>query len=116
MATRTLNMLDWEAYLNRVSKELGACLAEVEVAGLDVGDQIEAEWVTLTGVSYDPKDDLVSVDLLGRDDKNVGHLVHKPVELVVDEEVDGLAGLVVAGGDGQRTILRLKRPLALPAA
>ena len=52
MATRTLNKLDWEAYLNRVSKELGACLAEVEVAGLGIGDQVEAEWVTLTGASY----------------------------------------------------------------
>ncbi len=116
MATRTIEKSDWEAYLNRISKELGACLAEVEVAGLDIGDQIEAEWVTLTGVSYDPKDDLVSVDLLSQDDKNIGHLVHKPVELVVDEEIDGLAGLVLADGDGQRTILRLKRPLALPAA
>lgn len=116
MATRTIEKSDWEAYLNRISKELGACLAEVEVAGLDIGDQIEAEGVTLTGVSYDPKDDLVLVGLLSRDDKNVEHLVHKPVELVVDEAADGLSGLVVAGGDGQRTILRLKKPLALPSA
>ncbi len=114
MATRTLNKLDWEAYLNRVSKELGACLAEVEVAGLGIGDQVEAEWVTLTGASYDPKDDLVVMDLLSRDDKNVEHLVHRPVELVVNEEAGGLAGLVVADADGQRTILRLKKPLALP--
>ena len=116
MATRTIEKSDWEAYLNHVSKELGACLAEVEVAGLDIGDQIEADWVTLAGVSYDPKGDLVAMDLLSRDDKNVGHLVHNPVELVVDEEAGGLAGLVVADGDGQRTILRLKKSLALPPA
>jgi len=116
MAIRTIEKSDWETYLNRVSKELGACLAEVEVAGLDIGDQIEAEGVTLTSVSYDPKDDLVVVDLVSRDDKNVEHLVYKPVELVADEEADGLASLVVADSDGQRTILRLKKPLALPAA
>ena len=116
MATRTIEKSAWEAYLNRVSKELGACLAEVEVAGLDIGDQIEAEWITLTGVSYDPKDDVVAVDLLSRDDKNVEHLVNRPVELVADETVEGLVSLVVANADGQRTILRLKKPLALPPA
>ncbi len=116
MATRTIEKTDWAAYLNRVSKELGACLAEVEVAGLDIGDQIEAEWVTLAGMSYDPKDDVVAVDLVSQDDKPVERLVNKPVELVADETVEGLASLVVADADGERTILRLKKPLALPPA
>ncbi len=116
MAIRTVEKRDWETYLNRISKKLGACLAEVEVAGLDIGDQIEAEWATLAGISYDPKDDVVAMELVSQDDKHVGRLVNKPVELVVDEAAEGLASLVVADTDGERTILKLKKPLALPPA
>ena len=86
------------------------------MVGLDIGDPIEAEWVTLAGVSYDPKDDVVAVDLVSQDDKNVERLVAKPVELVADETAEGLASLVVADADGERTILRLRKPLALPPA
>lgn len=116
MATRSIEKTAWEDYLNHVTRELGACLAEVEVAGLEIGDQVEADWVRLTGLSYDPKDDLVIVDLLSKDDKDFEHMVRKPTELVVDEEADGLTSLVVTGADGIRTILKLRKPLALPPA
>ena len=114
MATHVIEKSNWEDYLNRVSKTLSASLVEVEVAGLDIGDQIEAEWVILSGLSYDPKDDLVTVDLLSKDDQNVEHLVHTPTELVVDEETAGLTSLVVSDSEEHRTILKLKKPLALP--
>lgn len=44
--------------------------AEIEVALLDIGDQIEAEWVPLLGITYDPKDDPVVVLLDGLDHLN----------------------------------------------
>lgn len=115
MTTRVIEKAEWEEYLNRVSKELGACLAEVEVAGADIGDQIEAEGVVLAGISYDPRSDVVAVDLVSKDDRNVEHLVHTPTELLVDEEVTGLTSLVVADSEGHRTVLKLKKPLTLPA-
>ena len=115
MATRVIEKPDWENYLNRVSKELGTRLVEVEVTGRDIGDQVEAEGVVLAGLSYDPKDDVVAVDLVSKDDRNVEHLVHKPVELVVDEEITGLNSLVVTDSDDHRTVLKLKEPLPLPA-
>ena len=37
--------------------------AEIEVASLDLGDQIEAEWLPLLGITYDDKDDVLEIAL-----------------------------------------------------
>src|ERR1700680_4553290 len=84
--------------------------AEIEVASLDLGDQIEAEWVPLIGLVYDPKDDIVEVAVEGLD-----HLIHKPRELYVEEEGGELSSLEVIDEDGTRSIIKLKDMLMLPA-
>lgn len=114
MKTKTLDKSEWKEYLDRFSKALGACLSELEVVGLDLGDQIEAEWIVVSGISYDPKDDVVAVDMVSKDDENVEHLIYKPVELVIQEDVDGVASLTVVDADGHKQIVRLKKPLLLP--
>lgn len=110
MSTRTLDRSQWEAYFDRVSKALGAKLTEVEVAALDVGDQVEGEWVPLLGIAYDPKDDLVEVALEGLD-----HLVRHPQAVHVEEDpAEILRSVEIVDGEGRQHILRLKSPLALP--
>lgn len=116
MDTKTLDKADWQTYFDRFSKALGACLTEIEVAGLDIGDQIEAEGVILAGLSYDPKDDVVAVNMLSKGDENVEHLIYHPVELVIQEKVDGVASLTVVDADGHKQIVRLQKPLLLPPA
>jgi hypothetical protein len=58
--------------------------AEVEVATLDLGDQIVAEWLPVLGITYDTKDDLVDVSLGGENQLN--HLIRHPsqIEIVGD--------------------------------
>ena len=107
---RTLDKTQWETYLDNVAKHLDAEQVEIEVAGLDLGDQIETEWVPLIGISYDPKDDEVSVAVVGAE-----HLVPKPAEIVVEDNVDGLHWIDIKDGDGHQHIVRLKKPLALSA-
>ncbi len=111
MATRKLEKTDWKPYFDQVSKALGAKLAEVEVASLDIGDQVEGEWIPFLGIAYDPKDDLVEVTLEGLD-----HMVRRPQAVYVEEAPgEGLRSLEIEDGDGRKHILRLKTPLALPA-
>ncbi len=116
MSAKSLDKSAWEEYFNRFSKALGACLTEVEVAGLDIGDQIEAEWIVLSGISYDPKDDIVAVDMVSKDDENFEHLIHKPVEVVIQEDTEGVKSITVVDADNHKQIIHLKKPLALPAA
>jgi hypothetical protein len=63
MTTRKLNKKQWRTFFDHVSTMLEGKQAEIEVASLRLGDQIEAEWLPLLGITYDPEDDLVEVAL-----------------------------------------------------
>jgi len=84
-------------------------VAEVEVASIDLGDQIQAEWVPLLGVAYDPRDNALEVALDGLD-----HMIHKPREIYVDDGAAGLTSLEIVDADGVRQIIKLKDQLKLP--
>ena len=110
MATRQIEQEHWGRYFDNLSTVLGTELAEIEVAGLDLGDQVEAEWLQLIGISYDRKDDVLSFQLEG-----VEHLIQGPREVYVEEDDDGLHSIEVVDGDGHRHIVRLRAALALPS-
>ena len=58
MATfRSVPKAEWREFFDRFSKGLLGKWAEIEVAGLDLGAQVEADWLPLIGIVYDPKDD-----------------------------------------------------------
>jgi hypothetical protein len=78
-----LDKKQWRAFFDGVTSMLEGKRAEIEVASLRLGDQIEAEWLPLLGISHDPKDDVVEVALEGLD-----HLIPKPREIYIDD--DGL--------------------------
>lgn len=102
---------EWRAYFDRMSKELLGKRAEIEVASLDLGDQIVAEWIPLLGITYEPKDDLLDVAL----DRS-SHLIRHPKEIAVEETPAGLASVAVIDGEGARQVVRLREPLMLPPA
>jgi hypothetical protein len=110
MSAHRVDRDHWKAFFDTLTKTLVGKRAEVEVAALDLGDQIEAEWAPLIGISYDPKDDLIEVAL-----ETVDHLIRAPREVYVDYNVGGLIGLEVIDAGDVRQIVKLKDPLALPA-
>jgi hypothetical protein len=102
---------EWRPFFDRMSKGLLGKWAEIEVASLDLGDQIVAEWVPMLGITYDSRDDLLDVAL----DRG-NHLIRHPREILVEEAQAGLASVAVIDQDGARQIVRLKAPLMLPPA
>ena len=110
MTIRKLEKREWRPYLDRVSKGLVGKRAEIEVASLALGDQILAEWLTLFGITYDPKDDIVEIALDG-----VDHLITKPQEVYVDEGPLGVSSVEIIDAAGVRQIIKLRDPLMLPA-
>ena len=100
----------WQPYFDAVSKILLGKRVEIEVAALNLGDQIEAEWLPLLGITYDPKDDLIEVALEG-----VDHLIPRPREVWVETEGLDLSSIEVIDSNGVRQIVMLRDPLMLPA-
>jgi hypothetical protein len=98
----------WANYFASVSKALGARQVEIEVAGLDLGDQIEAEWVPLEGLSYDRRDDALEVATPA-----LTHRIAHPGKIAVEEGVEGLTAVEVVDGSGAIHVIRLKAPLRI---
>ena len=109
MSVRQLERDRWEEYFDRVSRLLRGMRVEVEVQGLDLGDQVEAEWLPLHGLVYDPRDDRIEVAM-----ENVDHLIPHPEAVYVDEHGAELHSLEIVDRGGHRQIVRLRAPLALP--
>jgi hypothetical protein len=111
MALVKLDKSRWHAFFDQVSKSLVGKRAEIEVASLDLGDQVEARWLPMLGVVYEPRTDLIEIAL-----ENVDHLIHTPREVFVDAEPAGLSSFEVVDGEGRQHIVRLRDPLMLPAS
>lgn len=109
MAIRKLPKEEWKPYFERVSRLVIGKRAEIEVASLALGDQIEAEWLPLLGITYDPKDDSIEIALEGLD-----HLIDRPRDVHVDEEALGLSRLQIVTADGDQHLVQLREPLMLP--
>lgn len=109
MTARKLEKLEWAAYFDALSKELKSAQAEVEIASLKLGDQVQANWLPLFGLVYDRKDDLIEVALDGID-----HLINKPRDVYVDEGEGLLASIEIIDDDDNRQIIKLRQPIALP--
>jgi uncharacterized protein DUF5335 len=105
-----LEKSQWRGYFDRVSKALVSKRAEIEVASLKLGDRIEAEWLPLLGISYDPKNDVIDIALEG-----LTHLIHEPREVYIEQDGLELSALEVVDAEGSRQIVVLKDPLMLPA-
>jgi hypothetical protein len=106
----TVPQAEWRDFFDRMSKALTGKWAEIEVASLDLGDQIAAEWVPMLGITYDSKDDLLDVALDRYD-----HLIRHPKQIVVNEEQGGVASVAVVDADGTTQVVRMKQPLMLAA-
>jgi hypothetical protein len=111
MAARTIPQTEWRAFFDGLADVLIGKRAEVEVASLDLGDQLVTEWVPLLGLTYDARDDVLDVALSGLD-----HLIRGPREIYVQEGPKGVETVAVVAADGVKQILHLKDPLMLPAA
>jgi hypothetical protein len=110
MTARKLDKQQWSKFLNGVTRMLEGKRAEVKVASLRLGDQVEAEWLPLLGIAYDSKDDIVEVALEGLD-----HLIPRPREIYVDDDPLGPWTFEIVNADDVREIIRFRAPFALPA-
>ncbi len=98
-------------FFDRLSHVLNGKWADVEVASLDVGDQLIAEWAPIYGITYDSTDDSLDVAF-----DRFDHLIRHPTDIVVEDGPDGIHSVAVVDREGARQVVRLKQPLPVPPA
>ena len=109
MIGRILPKSEWKAYFDHLSKHLIGERAEVEIAGLKSGDHIEARWVPLIGITYEPKGDVLEIAL-----ERLDHLIHQPRNIVVTDSPEGLESMEVVDSEGLKQVVKLMKPLRYP--
>lgn len=102
---------EWKTFFDHFADALLGKWVEIEVASLDLGDQIIAERIPLFGITYDTRNDLLDVGL-----DRMNHLIRHPREILVEQGQAGLTSVAVIDGDGARQVIRLKEPLMLTGA
>lgn len=100
----------WESYFDNLSKNLPAMEVQLEVVDKEVGDQVEVEYSPLTGLSYDPKDDVFEIQFRETHD----HLIYHPQEIYINQEDGKITSIEIVDKEGTKYILRLKPALPLP--
>jgi uncharacterized protein DUF5335 len=61
MAIQKVETSEWRPFLDGLSRVLSGKPADIEIASLRLGDQIQAERLPLLGLAYDPKSDIIEV-------------------------------------------------------
>jgi hypothetical protein len=104
----------WANFFETITEALQGKRIEIEVAGLDLGDQIAAEHIVLNGVTYDRKDDTLYV--YATDSENdLDHAIVHPREIVVSSRTGILDRIVVKDADNHLHVITLREALELPA-
>lgn len=100
---------NWRAFFDVFTNVVKGRRVEIEVAGLAFGDQIEVEWLTLNGLTYDSKEDAFYVYV-----EDLDHAIPHPREILVRTGPHGIEDVVAIDHDQNEHLVRLREPLLLP--
>lgn len=107
--TRRLSTDDMKEYFERFTKHFltyeTTDVADVEVVGTNIGDQVAATGAHLVGITYDPHRQSLEIEL------DAGDLrTYKPREVWAIEEDDGfIRALEIVRDDDVSEIVRVRR-------
>ncbi|MGM0587005.1 MAG: DUF5335 family protein [Bacteroidota bacterium] len=108
MAIRTINRDEWTRYFDDFSKKIKRNdrndYVEIRILSQESGDQVEAEWLPLKGITYDEKSDSVYITL-----EQLNHQISHPAYINVDEDEQGyISSLEIAKQGDEKNILELR--------
>jgi Family of unknown function (DUF5335) len=107
----------WAEALELLTKEHEGAEVTIEVVNQDFGDLVEAEKIPLAYLQYDHKDDAVIVAVGGRSGRYpvmLRHIIFHPTAIrrVQPRSSGGAHAIVIAGPDGDETLVTLHRGAA----
>jgi len=109
---------EWREFFELVTKDHEGDAVTIEVAGLDYGDQFEAEKMPFTYLMYDDKDDAVIVGVGGKEGRFpvvLRHIIEHPASILADPPMPSAGrAFDVVDRDGTNTIVTLSPRPALP--
>lgn len=102
MTLKQLDPQQWQAFFDQASRD-GERVATVEATGSTLGHRLVAEHSKLSGISYEPEGQMLTLFLQGLE-----HRIHRPRTIHVDQEGTRLSSLEVIDDDGVHHIVQLE--------
>jgi hypothetical protein len=109
MRSQKFNRSELTGLCTAISSGLVGKRAEIEVVSPTDGILIEARWLPVIGIVYDPASDALKIMLDG-----VDHFVFQPRELYLDFGGGGVQSLGILDQENAWQIVLLRDPLMLP--
>ena len=106
MAIEKIEKADLKHYFDNLSRILPDESVQIEVVGMDVGDQLAADNVRLEGISHDESNDEIVIHLANAADHNISG----PQEVYVEQNDNGLQSMEITCSKGHKHIIKLKVP------
>ncbi len=110
LETREIQKSEWRTYFDDFSRDLRDLVATVEVDGVEVGAQIEAERPRLRGITYDDGDDIlvIGLDSSGGTGEDLERIVYNPVTIYLASGDGGEMVFDVKDAEGTQTLVSLE--------
>lgn len=109
MESKALAKPEWQSILDELSKTRSAAKATLLVSSEAVGVQTEAENVRFLGISYDPKDDAVSIEVEGLD-----HRISSPTDIAIAFDGNDLNSIEIKADENMRHIVSFTPAISFP--
>ena len=109
MAIARIDKADWTVFFAHATQVLVGKHTEIEIVDPALGNQKEANWLPLLGITYDSKSDIIEIVLEGLD-----HIISRPFLVYVDEALGSMMSLQIIDEAGTQQIVLLRDPLMLP--
>lgn len=100
---------NWKRFLEVVATHIEGKQVEMEVASLDIGDQIVENWTRIRGISFDPKKNVLFIHT-----DELDHMIPSPREIVVGEEGGTIIkSISIKSANDSVEIIQFREPLLL---
>lgn len=108
MAAKKISKKEWRKYFDTFSmkylKDDQPEYVEIQVMSEAIGVQPETQWMPLLGITYDPKSDILEIQV-----DNLEHFISHPNEIYVEEMEDGwITGMQITQKGGEKNIIEIR--------
>lgn len=101
---------NWKSFFDFVSKQTRSLDMEIWIASLEIGDQMEADWVRSEGFSYEPRTDNLCLHTAAMD-----HNIQSPKTIVIGGYGPVIRSISITDAADRLQLIRFREPLQIGA-
>ena len=112
MQTKEIQRNEWPAFFDSFSRQHEGWVVNLEIFGLEIGDQVEGRELALEGISAEGDEGEgypLAIMMGAKEDDHITHSIARPIQVSLEQTDEGAdAALAIKAADGTTTLLRFR--------